>query len=269
MRKVIVLFALLLLAFPLLAGDPSRLTLASTTSTLDSGLFDALIPAFEKKFSCKVKVIAVGTGQALRLGRDGNADVLLVHDPEGEKAFVNEGFGRERLSVMHNAFAIVGPSQDPAKIRRQPLDIAFERIVATGAPFVSRGDQSGTHKKELKLWSLFGGKKSSAYLESGSGMEATLRIALERQAYTLTDMATWLAHRKELDGLSLLVENDQRLYNPYSVILINPVKYPDLNHPLAEKFVQWIRGKEGQKIIRNFGVDRFGFPLFFPDVITR
>src|SRR5574344_937449 len=125
MRKVIFFFTLLLLTFPLFAGDPSRLTLASTTSTLDSGLFDALIPAFEKKFSCKVKVIAVGTGQALRLGRDGNADLLLVHDPEGEKAFVNEGFGRERLSVMHNAFAIVGPSQEPANIRRQPLYIAF------------------------------------------------------------------------------------------------------------------------------------------------
>lgn len=243
-----------------------KLTLASTTSTLDSGLFDVLIPAFEKKFDCQVKVIAVGTGQAMRLARDGNADVLLVHDRQAEEAFVAEGFGIKRLDVMHNDFLLVGPKNDPAGIRGAKALDAFKKLAS--ALFVSRGDDSGTHKKELRLWQAAGGKPSGKeYMESGSGMEATLRIANEKSAYTLVDRATWLAHLKECDALQSLVEGDPGLYNPYSVIVVASAKFPWVNAKLAQAFADFVRGAEGQKIIREFGVARFGGPLFFPDVL--
>jgi tungstate transport system substrate-binding protein len=244
MKKHFVLAFFVLLAVgaatPLAAGE--TLTLASTTSTLDSGLFDALIPPFEKKFACTVKIIAVGTGQAMRLARDGNADVLLVHDREAEEKFIAEGFGVERLDVMHNDFVLVGPPADPAASRGLPAGEALKRIAAAAVPFVSRGDDSGTHKKELKLWRSAGVQPAGPwYLESGSGMEATLRIANEKSAYCLIDRATWLAHRKEIDALVLLVEGDAQLFNPYSVIVVSPAKFSWLNTNLAKCFAEFIR----------------------------
>ncbi len=250
---------------PLTAGE--TLTLASTTSTLDSGLFDSLIPPFEKKFSCSVKVIAVGTGQAMRLARDGNADVLLVHDREAEEKFVAEGFGIERLAVMHNDFVLVGPAADPAKAGGLKAVEAFARIAAA-APFVSRGDDSGTHKKELKLWLAAGIQPSGPwYLESGSGMEATLRVANEKSAYCLVDRATWLSHRQEADALAVLIQGDEPLLNPYSVIVVSPAKFSWVNVRLARLFAEFIRSAEGQAIIRDFGRERYGAPLFYPDVV--
>jgi tungstate transport system substrate-binding protein len=244
------------------------LTLASTTSTLDSGLFEALIPPFEKKFGCAVKVIAVGTGQALRLARDGNADVLLVHDREAEEKFMAEGFGIARLDVMHNDFVLVGPQNDPAGISGLGAAAAFKKIAAAGAFFVSRSDDSGTHKKELKIWRATGIQPADRwYLQAGSGMEATLRIANEKIAYCLVDRATWLAHQKEIDTLRILVQGDALLFNPYSVIVVDPAKFPWLNVKLANCFAEYIRSAEGQAIIRSFGRDRFGSALFYPDVI--
>jgi tungstate transport system substrate-binding protein len=270
MKRAVLLPLLALVALgaslPLRAGE--TLALASTTSTLDSGLFDVLIPPFEKKYRCTVKVIAVGSGQALRLGRDGNADVLLVHDREAEEKFVAEGYGVERLDVMHNDFVLVGPRDDPAKARGLKAAEAFGRIAAAAIPFASRGDDSGTHKKELKLWRSAGLEPSGPwYLESGSGMEATLRIANEKRAYCLVDRATWLAHRGEIDALAVATEGDEALFNPYSVIVVSPAKFSWVNHRLAVRFADFIRSPAGQAIIRDFGRERFGGALFFPDVV--
>ncbi|HUU04246.1 MAG TPA: substrate-binding domain-containing protein [Patescibacteria group bacterium] len=270
MKKVCLALALgfqVLVFSPPLPGRDT-LTLASTTSTLDSGLFDALMPPFEKKFDCAVKIIAVGTGQAMRLARDGNADVLLVHDREAEEKFVAEGFGAERLDVMHNDFVLVGPASDPARSRGLPVALAMAKIAAACVAFVSRGDDSGTHKKELKLWGQAGLNPAGRwYMESGSGMEATLRIANEKNAYCLVDRATWLAHRKEIDVLAVLVEGDAQLFNPYSVIVVSTAKFPWLNVKLATRFAEFIRSPQGQAIIRDFGKDKFGSALFFPDVL--
>lgn len=270
MKKHILISALVLLYLvfsgPLSAKE--TLTLASTTSTLDSGLFDTLIPPFEKKFDCMVKIIAVGTGQAMRLARDGNADVLLVHDRAAEDKFVADGFGIKRLDVMHNDFVLVGPAADPAKVSGLEAAEALRKIAGARAIFVSRGDDSGTYKKELKLWQAAGIQPSGEwYLESGSGMEATLRIANEKIAYCLVDRATWLAHQKEIDALTILAQGDARLFNPYSVIVVAPTKFPWLNTKLATRFAEFIRSAEGQTIIRDFGKDKFAEPLFYPDVI--
>jgi tungstate transport system substrate-binding protein len=270
MKKSIFLFCLLCLV--LAAGGPlaaqDTLTLASTTSTLDSGLFDVLIPPFEKQFSCTVKIIAVGTGQAMRLARDGNADVLLVHDRAAEEKFVADGFGLARLDVMHNDFVLVGPTADPAGCRRRTAASGFKNIAASASIFVSRGDDSGTHKKELTLWNTAGMRPEGKwYLESGNGMEATLRIANEKRAYCLVDRATWLAHQKEIDALEILAEGDPQLFNPYSVIIVSPEKFPWLKTELAGRFADFIRSAPGQAIIREFGRDKFGQPLFYPDVV--
>lgn len=270
MKKNVLCYVLLMVLsmvfMPAMAKE--SITLASTTSTLDSGLFDALIPVFEKDFDCQVKVIAVGTGQAIRIARDGNADVLLVHDRASEEKFVADGFGVKRLDVMHNDFVIVGPKEDPAGIKGLPLIEALTKLVNSGQPFVSRGDDSGTHKKELNLWKAASVKPSgAAYLESGTGMEATLRIANEKKTYCLTDRGTWLAHKKEMDVLDILLEGKQELLNPYSVIVISPTKFPWVKVKLATAFADFIRSTKGQKIIREFGVEKYGSPLFFPDVI--
>lgn len=247
-----------------------KLVLASTTSTLDSGLFCVLIPPFEKKYNCEVKVIAVGTGQAIRLAKDGNADVLLVHDRESEEKFVAEGYGVKRLDVMYNDFFVIGPKNDPAGVKGMTALNTFKKIFQTKSLFISRGDDSGTHKKELKIWKEIVGVKPSGswYIESGTGMEATLRIANEKIAYTLCDRATWLAHKKEADVLEILVEGNASLFNPYSVIVVSPSNYPWVKYDLAKKFADFIRGPEGQDIIRNYGIDKFGEPLFFPDVVS-
>ena len=270
MKKHFLLPALVMFALMFTGPVQAKevLTLASTTSTLDAGLFEALLPPFEKKFDCLVKVIAVGTGQAMRLARDGNADVLLVHDREAEEKFMAEGFGIARLDVMHNDFVVVGPQSDPAGIRGLKAADAFKKIAASGAFFVSRGDDSGTHKKELKLWRAAGIQPTDKwYLQSGGGMEASLRIANEKIAYCLVDRATWLAHQKEIDALAILAQGDTQLFNPYSVIVVAPTKFPWLNVKLASRFAEFIRSAEGQAIIRDFGKDKFGGALFYPDVI--
>ena len=251
-------------------ANDKELILASTTSTQDSGLFDVLIPAFEKASGYKVKVIAVGTGEAIEMGKKGDADVLLVHSRKAEDQFVQEGYGVNRKDVMHNAYIIVGPAEDPAGISGMDDAVeAFTKIYESGSVFVSRADDSGTHKKELAIWEKAQVMpEGEQYIETGQGMGETLKIADEKQAYTLTDNATWLA-QKENFTLVELVQGDPILYNPYGVIAVNPEKHPDLNinYDGAMEFVNWITSEEGQNIIREFGVEEYGQPLFYPDAI--
>jgi tungstate transport system substrate-binding protein len=242
------------------------LILATTTSTQDSGLLDVLIPAFEKQTGHVVKVVAVGTGQALKMGEEGNADVLLVHAPASEKDFMNNGFGSERELVMHNDFIIVGPASDPAGIKGTATAVdAMGKIAAASAPFASRGDDSGTHKMELGLWQKAGVEPAAEwYQESGQGMGATLKIASEKKAYTLTDRATYLANQSSLD-LAILVEGDTALLNVYHVITVNPYKWPKVNLEGANSFAEFLVSKDGQDMIAKFGVEKYGQALFISD----
>lgn len=266
---LLALFALLLLVFATLKpASPanSHIILATTTSTQDSGLLDVLVPAFEEETAYTVKTVAVGTGQALKMGEEGNADVLLVHAPASEKTFMDSGFGSDRRLVMHNDYILVGPAADPAGIHGQTVGEAFQAVAAAGMPFVSRGDDSGTHKKELELWkkvSLDPGGQSW-YLESGQGMGATLTIASEKAAYTLSDRATYLANQDNLK-LEILVEGDQTLLNVYHVIVVNPEQWPKINLEGAEAFADFITSKNGQEIIASFGKEKYGQSLFTPD----
>ncbi len=254
---------------PVAAPVNPNLILATTTSTQDSGLLDVLIPMFEQQTGYKVKVVAVGTGQALQMGQQGNADVLLVHAPSSEKTYMDGGYGKDRFLVMHNDFIIVGPSADPAGIRgdAQAVD-AFEKIASSGSSFVSRGDQSGTNTKELAIWKAAGldpvGQKPSWYIQSGQGMGATLTIASEKSAYTLTDRATYLANKSNLQ-LEILVEKDNTLLNVYHVITVNPDKWPKVNYTGALAFAKWIIDPATQTVIGKFGVDKYGQQLFIPD----
>lgn len=249
------------------------LILASTTSTQDSGLFDELIPAFEKATGYIVKLICVGSGAAMKLGQNGEADVLLVHSPAAENKFVADGYGIDKKAVMHNSFIIVGSESDPAKIKGMALAAdAFKAIMATESLFVSRADGSGTHAKELNIWQRAGLEPAGEwYMQTGLGMAATLQIAQEKQGYTLTDNATWYALKGSSSGLNLvaLVDGDELLFNPYSVIAVNPAKHTNLkiNYEGATAFIKYITGASGQKIIKNFGVAKYGTPLFYPDVI--
>lgn len=244
----------------------TELILATTTSTQDSGLLDVLIPLFEKQSGIQVKVVAVGTGQALKMGEDGNADVLLVHAPASEVEYMKGGYGKDRALVMHNDFIIVGPSADPAGIKGKNVEQAFKTIFDQKAVFVSRGDDSGTHKMELSLWKKVGldPKGQSWYIETGQGMGATLTIASEKGAYTLTDRGTFLANQKNLN-LSILVEGDKALLNVYHVITVNPEKWPKVNYNGAIAFLKFITSPETQKVIAEFGVEKYGQPLFFAD----
>lgn len=250
-------------------GKRPQLTLATTTSVQDSGLLDSLLPPFETENRCTVKVIAVGTGQAIRLAEEGNVDLILVHDPIREEVFVEEGYGARRYNVMYNDFLIVGPEEDLAGIKGEREGVkALKKIAISKSTFISRGDDSGTHRKERELWRVTGIEPSGGwYIEAGTGMVGTLRIANERRAYTLTDRGTYLAHRKELD-LTILVEGDENLYNPYSIIPVSKEKYPHINYQLAMKLVEFITGVEGQNIIRTYGEKEYGGPLFFPLAIS-
>lgn len=242
---------------------PETLLLASTTSTEDSGLFDVLLPAFEAAHpEYDVHVTAVGTGQALLLGRRRDADVLLVHAPDAEARFVAEGYGVGRCQVMYNDFVVVGPETDPAGVSESgDAAAAFAAIAAAGAAFVSRGDDSGTHRKERSLWDASGETPAGAwYLEIGQGMAEALRMAEEKRAYTLTDRATYLNLMERLE-LHLLLEGDPRLFNPYGVIPVAGAADP----AGPRTFARWITGPEGQDVIRGYGVARFGVPLFVPD----
>jgi tungstate transport system substrate-binding protein len=241
--------------------------LATTTSTQDSGLLDVLIPVFEKKTGYFVKPIAVGSGQAMAMGQKGEADVLLVHSPEAEKRFVAEGYGVNRRLVMHNDYVIVGPSADPAHIRGVKSSVdAMKKIASAGSLFISRGDNSGTHAKEQTLWKRAGVRYEGEkwYQQTGLGMGQTLNVASEKQAYTLADRGTYLAVKKRL-ALEILTEGDASLLNIYHVIEVNPARFPKVNSPGAKAFAGFMVSVETQNLVKVFGVDKFGSPLFFPD----
>jgi tungstate transport system substrate-binding protein len=244
----------------------ASLTLATTTSTQDSGLLDVLMPLFEEQTRIKVKVIAVGSGQALELGRRGDADVLLTHAPAAEVKFMSEDFGSERHSVMHNDFVLVGPKYDPAKVRGQrSVTEAVRIIVKQDCRFVSRSDESGTHQKEREIWKEAGADPKGAwYIKAGSGMAQALRMASEKEAYTLSDRATFLVLQREVD-LVALVQGDSLLMNRYSVILVNPKRHSHVHHTAARQFVQFLLSEEAQDKIANYGKEKYGEPLFFPD----
>lgn len=243
-----------------------NLILATTTSTQDSGLLDVLVPAFEAATGYIVKTVAVGSGQAIKMGETGDADVLLVHSPAAEKTFMETGKGLSRTLVMHNSFLIVGPAADPAGIKGMTSAVdAFKKIQAAGATFVSRGDGSGTETKELGYW-----KKAAIepagdwYLQAGQGMAATLRIASEKTAYTLVDIATWAATKKDL-ALVDLVTDDTSLLNPYHVIPISATAFPKVNEAGGQAFADFLLSAEAQAMIGAFGQDTFGMQLFVPD----
>ena len=255
----------LALLVPVACGG--ELILATTTSTENSGLLDALVPLYEEESGDHVKVIAVGSGAAMSMGERGDADVLLVHSPAAEQAFIDAGYGVERARVMFNDFVIVGPTDDPAGIAGSAdASEAFAAIAAAGARFVSRGDDSGTHAKEKTLWGAAGLDVSSAdgwYTESGQGMAATLTIAAETGAYTLTDRATWLSV-SDPAGLPLLVEGDERLFNVYHVIVVSPERHDVVNSAAAGRFRAFLLEPTTQQLIGEFGRDQYGQPLFTP-----
>jgi tungstate transport system substrate-binding protein len=263
------------------AAEPARavqrLRLATTTSTADSGLLDAILPVFERQFNARVEVIAVGTGQALELGENGDVDVVLVHARSREDAFVSAGYGVNRRDVMYNDFVIVGPPDDPAGIvNAASAQQAFTAIAAVEAPFASRGDESGTHAKELSIWAsaaLTPSADLAWYRSLGQGMGETLLTANELGAYTLADRGTWLAQHDALPDLTILFgggsidENpDKALFNPYGVIPVNPARHAGINGALAEQFAAWISGPETAELIGAYGIEEFGQPLFFPGV---
>ena len=262
-----VVFFLMLSTLISVQAQEKTIILATTTSTQDSGLLDVLIPVFEKETGFFVKTIAVGSGQAMAMGQKGEADVLLVHSPAAEKKFVAEGYGINRRLVMHNDFIIVGPSEDPAKIKGLKSSTeAFKRIATTKVLFLSRGDKSGTHVKEMDIWKVAGINPEAEkwYQQTGLGMGQTLNVASEKKGYTLADRGTYLALKKNL-GLDILVEGDAILLNIYHVIEVNPEKWPKVNVAGAKDFADFMVSKETQDIIRTFGLDKFGSPLFFPD----
>lgn len=267
-RILTVLFLLTLLVGACAPAAPNNpnLILATTTSTQDSGLLDVLVPMFEEQTGYTVQTVAVGTGEALKMGEEGNADVLLVHAPSSEVTFMDGGNGKDRFLVMHNDFIIVGPADDPAGIRGLSVVDAMTAISAAGATFVSRGDDSGTHKAELKLWGKvqFDPAGQAWYLETGQGMGASLTVASEKGAYILTDRATYLANKDNLQ-LEILVEGDASLLNVYHVITVSPDKWPKVNYEGALAFAQFMIDPDTQKVIGQFGVEKFGQPLFYPD----
>lgn len=240
--------------------------LATTTSTKDTGLLDELLPVFKEKYGITVKPIAVGTGEALKMGERGDADVLLVHSRQSEDEFMTKGFGKVREDVMYNDFVLIGPEDDPAGVKNS-IDAtdAFKKIAGKKAPFISRGDDSGTHKKELKVWGKAGFEpEGSWYMSTGQGMAATIRIANEKLGYTLSDRGTYLVQKDNTD-LVILTEKSKDLLNPYGVIAVNPEKYPKANYKGALKFIEFLTSDEGQKIIGEFGKEQYGQPLFVPD----
>jgi len=249
------------------AKEPQVLTLATTTSTENSGLLAYILPDFEKRYNAQLHVVAVGTGQALEIASRGDADLVLVHARSQEEAFMEAGHGLLRKDVMYNDFLIIGPAHDPAAISGlTDAALAFTKIAEKESTFISRGDESGTQAKELQIWEKAGLEpKGGWYISAGAGMGAVLTMAQEKGAYTLTDRGTYLARTLEGLDLPILVEGDPVLFNPYGVIVVSPEKHPGVNSELAEKFVEWLTSPETQKLIGQFGVEQFGQPLFIPD----
>jgi tungstate transport system substrate-binding protein len=250
-----------------LESEPQRMVLATTTSTYDSGLLDFILPDFESEYNVQVEVIAVGTGQALQLGMDGDADVLLVHSRTREDAFMDEGHGVRREDVMYNDFVIIGPADDPAGIMgKKKATRAFETIAETESTFISRGDDSGTHGKELSIWADAGIEPAGDwYVSAGQGMGAVLTMANEQLAYTLSDRATYLARTLEGIELEIMVEGDSVLFNPYGVLAVDPGKNEEIQGELADQFIEWLISVPTQEKIATFGIEEFGSPLFTPD----
>jgi len=243
------------------------LVLATTTSTYDSGLLDYVLPVFEKRQNVKVNIISKGTGEAIEIARRGDADLVLVHSRKLEEQFVKDGYGVHRVGVMYNDFIIIGPSDDPAGIAGgSNATFAFEQIAKGKAIFISRADKSGTNVLELSIWSTVGlqpsNKTNTWYIEAGAGMGAVLRMTNEKNAYTITDRATWLSFRSQLPHLTVLVEKDRILLNPYALILVNPEKYPQRNFKMALAFVKFMISEEGQRLIESFRKENQ--TLFFP-----
>ncbi|WP_338471895.1 substrate-binding domain-containing protein [Niallia sp. XMNu-256] len=243
------------------------LILATTTSTQDSGLLDVLIPIFEEQTDVNVKTIAVGTGQALEMGTKGEADALLVHSPQAEEEIVASGDAINRKKVMYNDYVIVGPTADPAVVKGLKVTEAFQKLLDKNAVFVSRGDDSGTHKKELAIWTAIGltPTDNKSYKQVGQGMGATLKVGNEKDGYVLTDRATWLAQKDNLANLNIVVEGDDELLNIYHVMQVNPEKHDKVNAAAGESFVDFMVNEETLKVIEEFGVEEYGEPLFFPD----
>jgi tungstate transport system substrate-binding protein len=268
-RVILTLLALTVLFFsgPGQAGE-IRLRLATTTSTQDTGLLDVLNPPFENMMNVKVDVVSVGTGKALKMGSTGDVDVVLVHAREAEDKFVAEGYGINRRDVMYNDFVIVGPQEDPAGIKgTKEAGEALKKIAQTQSPFISRGDDSGTHQKEKSFWNKAGIKPAGSwYLEAGQGMGAVLTMTNEKQGYTLSDRATFLAYAEKV-SLKVLCEGGSDLMNPYGIIAVNPAKFPTVSYLYAMAYIGWVTSREGQKIIGEFGKEKFGQPLFTPTAI--
>ena len=270
--KFVLLMGLILSLALSACGSPApsnpNLILATTTSTQDSGLLDVLVPMFEEQTGYTVQTIAVGSGEAIKMGQEGNADVLLVHSPAAEATFMTDGWGKDRSLIMHNDFIVVGPPDDPAKIKDLDPADAFKAIAAAGATFAARADKSGTSTKELGIWKKAGldpaTEKPAWYLETGQGMGATLTIASEKGAYTLTDRATYLANKDKLQSV-ILLEGNNALLNVYHVMTIDPAKWPKVNYKGAVAFSKFMTDPATQAVIGKFGVDKFGQQLFIPD----
>ena len=267
-KRTFMTLAVLLTTLPFaLHAQDKFIVIASTTSTEQSGLFGHLLPAFEKESGSKVRVVALGTGQALDLARRGDADVVLVHDQAAEEKFEAEGSGLKRYPVMYNDFVLVGPKSDPAKIGGgKDILEALRKVAATQSPFVSRGDRSGTHAAELRYWKDAGvdieKQKGPWYKDTGSGMGPTLNTASSMNGYVLTDRGTWLSFKNRGD-LTILVEGDKRLFNQYGVMLVNPAKHPHVKKDLGQQFVEWVISPRGQAVIADYKIN--GEQLFFPN----
>ena len=244
------------------AWAQTTLVMASTTSTEQSGLFGHLLPAFKAASGLDVKVVALGTGQALDMGRRGDADVLFVHDPVAEEKLVADGFGLQRWPVMYNDFVLIGPSNDPAQVRGKDIAQALQKVAQSQAAFVSRGDKSGTHAAELRYWAMAGTSQMGAgYKACGCGMGPALNMAASMGAYVLADRGTWLSFKNRAD-LAVLVQGDERLFNPYGVIAVNPAKHPHVKVKEAQRFIDWVTSPAGQAHIAAYKIG--GEQLFFP-----
>ena len=253
------------MSLPVSAQTPS-IVVASTTSTEQSGLFSILLPEFKKASGIDVKVVALGTGQAIDMGRRGDADVLFVHDKVAEEKVVAEGFAVKRLEVMYNDFVVVGPASDPVKVKGNDVVEALKKLSAANGPFISRGDKSGTHAAELRFWKMadLADKQGSGYKSCGCGMGPALNMASSSNAYALTDRGTWLNFKNRGD-LKVLVEGDKRLFNQYGVMLVNPAKHPHVKAPDGQKFVDWVTSPAGQDVIAGYKIG--GEQLFFPNAV--